>query len=81
MKNKNELDGSEWGELFYEEHIEMDEVIELGDSEIMFTTKGGTKFKEYNNYKKIEIIEVGDDADDVKAAITKIENNKNNKFT
>jgi predicted mannosyl-3-phosphoglycerate phosphatase (HAD superfamily) len=78
MKNKNNIEGTEWNDLFYEENIEVDEVIEVSESEIVFTTKGGTKFKDFKNYKDIEIIEIGSDVENIESAINKIKNMRDN---
>ncbi len=72
MKTEKNIAGTEWNDLFYEEHIEVDEVIEVTNSEVMFTTKGGTVFKDHKNYKDIEIIKVGSDAENVENAIEKL---------
>jgi len=72
MKKEKDIKGTEWNDLFFEENIDVDEVIEITRTEIMFTTKGGTVFKDHKNYKDIEIIKVGSDAENVENAIKKL---------
>lgn len=58
-KEKLNIEGTEWGDLFYEEHIDADDTIDVSESDIVFETQEGVKYTEYRNYKKFDIKEFG----------------------
>ena len=64
--------GTDWHELFFGLDVDADDTIEVSDSQIVFTTTGGTQFTEYRNYRKIEIRQLGADASSVEHAINNL---------
>ena len=77
-KEKLNIEGTEWGDLFYEENVDVDDTIDVSESDIVFETKAGAKYTEYRNYKKFDIQDIGSakDKDEISDEIIASRNKK-----